>query len=306
MESRPSPGGISFPPLARQAGTEANDQVPEEGNGSRHQRCLSGLDLPRNNRSLNLSRHFQLPFPGDRLVGYSIVCDTSPYLPNPRMDKRRRYSMLHSQESGSSVFFQSQEETGPSDNWGSAKDPESGFPSEKAPGLLEISGDLGSESDTDQGLDPTASSRRRAYSANQIADREPSRRVPTASDPSSALAKNPLRKAHLQDLTQLSPELQPWPLAFQSPQPFAASPPISATRIRGSGARTALLAPAGTPPFPPKPGRPTAPPSPPARREERHLHRLPRGFGLLGGQEPQQRRTASGARRKRGWSPQTP
>ncbi|MEE6482169.1 hypothetical protein FKM82_013168 [Ascaphus truei] len=50
-------------------------------------------------------------FPGDRLVGYGAVCNTSRYLSDPRSDKRRRYSMMHSQESGSSVFFQSLEET---------------------------------------------------------------------------------------------------------------------------------------------------------------------------------------------------
>ncbi|KAK2509186.1 hypothetical protein MC885_013047, partial [Smutsia gigantea] len=52
-------------------------------------------------------------FPGERLVGYGIVCDASLYICNPRSDKRRRYSMLHSQESGSSVFYHSQDE-GPS------------------------------------------------------------------------------------------------------------------------------------------------------------------------------------------------
>nr|XP_020636789.1 von Willebrand factor A domain-containing protein 5B1 isoform X1 [Pogona vitticeps] len=180
-------------------------------------------------------------FPGDRLVGYSIVCDTSLYISNPRMDKRRRYSVLRSQESGSSVFFHSQEEGGPSDNWGSSKDLESGFPSEKTPEHLGIVGDLGSESDVDQGVDAAANSRRRAFSAHQIGDREPFRKVPTTSDPSSALVKNPLRKAHLQDLSQLSPEQQPWPLAFQSSQPFAASTHVSATRIRGVGARRPSL-----------------------------------------------------------------
>ncbi|XP_042333662.1 von Willebrand factor A domain-containing protein 5B1 [Sceloporus undulatus] len=179
-------------------------------------------------------------FPGDRLVGYSVICDTSLYISNPRLDKRRRYSMLHSQESGSSVFFHSQEEGAPSDNWSSSKDPESGFPLERSPELLEISGaDLGSESDVDSGLDTTAPSRRRAYSTNQIADRQPFWKVPTASDPSSALIKNPLRKAHLQDLSQLSPEGPPGQFEFQ---PFAtASPPIATTRIRGVGARRPSL-----------------------------------------------------------------
>uniref|UniRef100_A0A8C3IH18 von Willebrand factor A domain containing 5B1 n=1 Tax=Chrysemys picta bellii TaxID=8478 RepID=A0A8C3IH18_CHRPI len=123
-------------------------------------------------------------FPGDRLVGYGIVCDTSLYISNPRADKRRRYSMMHSQESGSSVFFHSQEEGAGSDispYW----------------------------------LDPKSSSRRRVYSTNQIASHEPFKRVPTASDPSAALGKNPLRKAHMQDLCQLSPEPQPRRADFQ-------------------------------------------------------------------------------------------
>ncbi|KAL8198579.1 UNVERIFIED_CONTAM: von Willebrand factor A domain-containing protein 5B1, partial [Gekko kuhli] len=154
-------------------------------------------------------------FPGDRLVGYSTVCDTSLYVSNLRLDKRRKYSMLYSQESGSSVFFHSQEEGSTTDHWNSPKDSESGFPSDRTSGLLGIGGDLGSESDLDSGTEVKTSSRRRAYSTNQIADREPSRKIPTASDPSSALIKNPLRKAQLQDLSQFSPELQPWQAEFQ-------------------------------------------------------------------------------------------
>ncbi|XP_066493804.1 von Willebrand factor A domain-containing protein 5B1 [Tiliqua scincoides] len=180
-------------------------------------------------------------FPGDRLVGYSIVCDTSLYVSNPRLDKRRRYSMLHSQESGSSVFFHSQEEGGAADPWGYGKDSESGFPSEQTPELLDVGGDLGSESDLESGTDVNVSSQRRAYSTSQIADREPFRKVPTASDPSSALIKNPLRKAQLQDLSQLSPEPQPWPLPFLSSQSFTTGPHISTTRIRGVGARRPSL-----------------------------------------------------------------
>lgn len=57
--------------------------------------------------------------------------------------------------------------------------------------------------------DVKASCRRRAYSANQISDRQPLYKEPTASDPGSALLRNPLRKTQLQDLQQLSPELQP-------------------------------------------------------------------------------------------------
>nr|XP_056721339.1 von Willebrand factor A domain-containing protein 5B1 [Euleptes europaea] len=182
-------------------------------------------------------------FPGDRLVGYSTVCDTSPYVSNPRLDKRRKYSMLYSQESGSSVFFHSQEEGSTGDHWSSPKDSESGFPPDRTPELLGIGGDLGSESDLDSGTELKTSSRRRAYSTNQIADREPFRKIPTASDPSSALIKNPLRKTQLQDLSQFSPELQPWPLSRQCSQSFTAGPHVSTPRIRGVGARRPSLLP---------------------------------------------------------------
>ncbi|XP_019330285.1 PREDICTED: von Willebrand factor A domain-containing protein 5B1 [Aptenodytes forsteri] len=183
-------------------------------------------------------------FPGDRLVGYGIVCDTSPYISNPRsdlfppsafpQDKRRRYSMMHSQESGSSVFFHSQEEGAGVESWNHSRDSEGCCPAERAPDHLVAGRDPGGESDTD--TDVKASSRRRAYSTTQIADHEPCKKVPTASDPGTALVKTSLRKTHLQDLQQVSPE--PWQMDFQ---PFAASPHASATRIRGTGARRPSL-----------------------------------------------------------------
>ncbi|KFP85537.1 von Willebrand factor A domain-containing protein 5B1, partial [Acanthisitta chloris] len=171
-------------------------------------------------------------FPGDCLVGYGVICDTSLYLSNPRSDKRRRYSMMRSQESGSSVFFHSQEEGAGMESWNHSRDSEGSCPTERSPDHLGVGRDLGGESDTDTGMDVKASSRRRAYSTTQIADHEPCRKVPTASDPSTALGKNPLRKTHLQDLQQVSPE--PWQVDFQ---PFSAS----ATRIRGTGARRPSL-----------------------------------------------------------------
>ncbi|XP_056188545.1 von Willebrand factor A domain-containing protein 5B1 [Falco biarmicus] len=178
-------------------------------------------------------------FPGDRLVSYGIICDTSLYISNPRsvsapQDKRRRYSMMHSQESGSSVFFHSQEEGAGVESWNHSRDSEGCCPAEHAPDHLVVGRDPGGESDTD--TDMKASSRRRAYSTTQIADHEPCKKVPTASDPGTTLVKNPLRKTHLQDLQQVSPE--PWQVDFQ---PFAASPHVSATRIRGAGARRPSL-----------------------------------------------------------------
>lgn len=62
-----------------------------------------------------------------------------------------------------------------------------------------------------------ALSRRRAYSTTHISEHEPRRKVPTASDPGTALVRNPLRKTHLQDLQQLSPE--PWQVDFQVGDP---------------------------------------------------------------------------------------
>ncbi|XP_009461709.1 PREDICTED: von Willebrand factor A domain-containing protein 5B1 [Nipponia nippon] len=175
-------------------------------------------------------------FPGDRLVGYGIICDTSPYISNPRSDKRRRYSMMRSQESGSSVFFHSQEEGAGMESWNHSRDSEGCCPVERAPDHLVVGRDPGGESDTDTGTDVKASSRRRAYSTTQIADHEPCKKVPTASDPGTTLVKNPLRKTQLQDLQQVSPE--PWQVDFQ---PFTASPHVSATRIRGAGARRPSL-----------------------------------------------------------------
>ncbi|KAI1231397.1 hypothetical protein IHE44_0007844 [Lamprotornis superbus] len=152
-------------------------------------------------------------FPGDRLLSYGVICDTSPYLSNPRSDKRRRYSMMHSQESGSSVFFHSQEEGAGLESWNHSRDSEGSCPTKHSPDRLGVGRDPGGESDTDTGMDVKALSRRRAYSTTQISDHEPRRKVPTASDPGTALVKNPLRKTHLQDLQQVSPE--PWQVDVQ-------------------------------------------------------------------------------------------
>ncbi|NXF93022.1 VW5B1 protein, partial [Eubucco bourcierii] len=140
-------------------------------------------------------------FPGDRLVAYSIVCDTSSYISNPRSDKRRRYSVMHSQESGSSVFFHSQEEAAGMESWNHSRDSESCCPTEADPLSHHAEADV------------KASSRRPAYSTTQIPDHEPCKKVPMASDPGTTLVKNPLRKAHLQDLQQISPD--PWQVDFQ-------------------------------------------------------------------------------------------
>ncbi|XP_014737136.1 PREDICTED: von Willebrand factor A domain-containing protein 5B1 [Sturnus vulgaris] len=88
-------------------------------------------------------------FPGDRLLSYGVICDTSPYLSNPRSDKRRRYSMMHSQESGSSVFFHSQEEGAGLESWNHSRDSEGSCPTKHSPDRLGVGRDPGGESDTD-------------------------------------------------------------------------------------------------------------------------------------------------------------
>ncbi|NWX36652.1 VW5B1 protein, partial [Notiomystis cincta] len=150
-------------------------------------------------------------FPGDHLVSYGVICDASPYLSTPRSDKRRRYSMMHSQESGSSVFFHSQEEGAGLESWNHSRDSEGSCPAaEHSP---EHPGSGADPLSHRSGMDVKALSRRRAYSTTQISEHEPRRKVPTASDPGTALVKNPLRKTHLQDLQQVSPE--PWQVDFQ-------------------------------------------------------------------------------------------
>ncbi|XP_013887062.1 von Willebrand factor A domain-containing protein 5B1 isoform X2 [Austrofundulus limnaeus] len=145
-------------------------------------------------------------FPGDSLIGYSVVCDTTRYHDNPKSDKRRRYSMMRSVESASSVFYHSQEEesgkTG-GDSQGSRRD-----------GPFGTLQDCCKDSETDAGLavserditDDT-SPRRRAYSTNQITHYNPAKKTYTSSDPGSVVAKNPLRRSKVQELTgQMSPE----------------------------------------------------------------------------------------------------
>uniref|UniRef100_G1R8W0 von Willebrand factor A domain containing 5B1 n=1 Tax=Nomascus leucogenys TaxID=61853 RepID=G1R8W0_NOMLE len=152
-------------------------------------------------------------FPGERLVGYGIVCDASLHISNPRSDKRRRYSMLHSQESGSSVFYHSQDE-GPGPEGGDcAKNSGAPFILGPAKNARLVSG----ESTTKHDLN--LSQRRRAYSTNQITNHKPLPRTTTASDPMPAAKRYPLRKARLQDLTnQTSLDAQRWQIDLQVPK----------------------------------------------------------------------------------------
>ncbi|XP_018541948.1 von Willebrand factor A domain-containing protein 5B1 [Lates calcarifer] len=147
-------------------------------------------------------------FPGDSLIGYSVVCDTTRYHANPKSDKRRRYSMMRSIESASSVFYHSQEEDPAKtsvDSQGSYREAPSGPLYDSYQDSMIDGSPVTTEQDP-MGLDKT-SPRRRAYSTNQIIDYNPAKRVYTPSDPSSVVPKNPLRRAKVQELIgQMSPE----------------------------------------------------------------------------------------------------
>uniref|UniRef100_A0A8D3BDS8 von Willebrand factor A domain containing 5B1 n=1 Tax=Scophthalmus maximus TaxID=52904 RepID=A0A8D3BDS8_SCOMX len=167
-------------------------------------------------------------FPGDRLIGYSVVCDTTRYHANPKSDKRRRYSMMRSTESASSVFYHSQEEDPvrtSADGQGSYREAPPGPPYDSC-----------QDSVTD-GLDK-ASPRRRAYSTNQITDYDPAKKVFTPSDPSSVVAKNPLRRAKVQELIgQMSPEHEAqWKSDYQvRPLALRRDNHVTANEMMGSG-----------------------------------------------------------------------
>lgn len=59
--------------------------------------------------------------------------------------------MMRSQESGSSVFFHSQEEGAGMESWNHSRDSEGCCPAERAPDHLMVGRDPGGESDTDTG-----------------------------------------------------------------------------------------------------------------------------------------------------------
>ncbi|XP_077367956.1 von Willebrand factor A domain-containing protein 5B1 isoform X2 [Festucalex cinctus] len=128
-------------------------------------------------------------YPGDSLIGYAVVCDATRYHANPKSDKRRRYSMMRSVGSGSSVFYHSQEE----DLLKSSDD-------QATPGEdLQDSKRDSVAKEHDGALEGHTSARRRAYSTDQINEHFPTKKY-TSSDPSSVLPKNPLRRAKVQEL----------------------------------------------------------------------------------------------------------
>ncbi|XP_033623550.1 von Willebrand factor A domain-containing protein 5B1 isoform X2 [Fukomys damarensis] len=182
-------------------------------------------------------------FPGERLVGYGVVCDASLYISNPRSDNRRRYSTQHSQESGSSVFYHSQDEGVDPDSGNGAKSTGAPF----SLGQAKDAWPFGGDSRTHHG--PDLSQRRRAYSTNQITHHKPCPRATTASEPTVSSGRYPLRKAKLQDLTnQISLDGQQWRIDLQplmnSGQDLSQCP-----KLHGPGARRPSLLPQGCQPF---------------------------------------------------------
>ncbi|XP_041062961.1 von Willebrand factor A domain-containing protein 5B1 [Carcharodon carcharias] len=154
-------------------------------------------------------------FPGDRLIGYCIVCDTSRYHSNLKSDKQHRYSMMWSQESNSSVFYHSQEEESGrinSENLRSCRDSLVDCVNEQPQDVISINEDR-----EEEGVESKMSPRRRAYSTNHIVRQNSSKRTLTLSDPASAFNKNPLRRARAQQLVGWnSPErISPWQRPFQ-------------------------------------------------------------------------------------------
>ncbi|XP_008263995.3 von Willebrand factor A domain-containing protein 5B1 isoform X1 [Oryctolagus cuniculus] len=176
-------------------------------------------------------------FPGERLVGYGIVCDASLYISSPRSDsKRQRCSPLQSRESSSSVFYHSQDE-GPGPHSGDcAKSSGAPFSPGQARDARLFSGD----SSTNSG--PDSSQRRRAYSTNQITKHKACPRATAASEPTMPARRYPLREAKLRDLTsQGQPGVQP---SLNSGQDRSQVP-----KLHGPGARRPSLMPQGCQPF---------------------------------------------------------
>nr|XP_012643125.1 von Willebrand factor A domain-containing protein 5B1 isoform X4 [Microcebus murinus] len=179
-------------------------------------------------------------FPGERLVGYGIVCDASLYVSSPRSDKRRRYSMQHSQESSSSVFYHSQDEGLGPDSGDCAKNLEAPFNLGQAKDARPVSRDSITTPDLH------SSRRRRAYSTNQVTNHnKPCPRATMASYPTVAARRYPLRKARLQDLTnQTSPDVQRWQPDLQ-PLLNGGQDLSKGPKLRGPGARRPSLLPQG-------------------------------------------------------------
>nr|XP_034358969.1 von Willebrand factor A domain-containing protein 5B1 isoform X2 [Arvicanthis niloticus] len=178
-------------------------------------------------------------FPGERLMGYGIVCDASLYSSNSRSDKRRKYGMLNAQESSSSVFSHSQDEGLSPGSGNCAKNFNQGQTKNAHP--------CNGDSPPHHGLD--VSRRRRAYSTNQISSHKACPRATTASDPSGTARRYPLRKAKVQDLAnESSSESQQWQIDLQ-PLLDRGHNLSQGPKLHGPGARRPSLLPQGCQPM---------------------------------------------------------
>ncbi|GCB77704.1 hypothetical protein scyTo_0020024, partial [Scyliorhinus torazame] len=138
-------------------------------------------------------------------------------------DKQRRYSMMWSQESNSSVFYHSQEEESGrinSESLRSCRNSPVDSVNEQPPDEISINEDQEKE-----GIESKMSPRRRAYSTNHLVRQNISKKTVTPSDPASAFDKNPLRRARVQQLVGWnSPESSaPWQRHFQASFPYLLS-----------------------------------------------------------------------------------
>ncbi|XP_031235070.1 von Willebrand factor A domain-containing protein 5B1 isoform X3 [Mastomys coucha] len=176
-------------------------------------------------------------FPGERLMGYGIVCDASLYISNSRSDKRRKYGTLHAQESSSSVFYPSQDEGLSPGSGNCAKN----FNQGQTKDAHLCNGESPAHHDLD------VSRRRRAYSTNQISSHKACSRATTASDPTGTARRYPLRKAKVQDLAnESSSERQQWQIDLQSLL-YRNHNLSQGPKFHGPGARRPSLLPQGCP-----------------------------------------------------------
>uniref|UniRef100_A0A3Q2ZPI6 von Willebrand factor A domain containing 5B1 n=1 Tax=Kryptolebias marmoratus TaxID=37003 RepID=A0A3Q2ZPI6_KRYMA len=155
-------------------------------------------------------------FPGDSLIGYSVVCDTTRYHDNPKsvrhLLKRAKLNRTHPclRKSAFSVWL-----------------------------LIQITALVPQKAvQSKNRATDSPFHARRAYSTNQITDYNPAKKIYTSSDPSSVVPKNPLRRSKVQELTgQMSPEHEAqWKNDYQVTffccfQPQVAS--LCATSFRG-------------------------------------------------------------------------
>ncbi|XP_060058382.1 von Willebrand factor A domain-containing protein 5B1 [Erinaceus europaeus] len=155
-------------------------------------------------------------FPGERLVGYGIVCDVSSYFSNPRSEE------------------------GPS--------PDSGDCAQSAGtpvSLWRVRGSKPSSGDAALSSGLGLSHRRRAYSTNHITINKQPSWAPIASIPTTTAQKQPLRTTKLQDLTSLTSLDTPWWKVDFQPLLNSGQDPSQGLKLQGPGARRPSLLPQG-------------------------------------------------------------